>query len=260
MTYSLLWLQPVLRNAGLKVATVDGWETRGRGDMGQVEGVICHDTANASPGNMPTLRTLIEGRPDLAGPLAQLGLGRDGTFYVVAAGRCNHAGEGAWQGCTSGNTSFIGIEAENSGVGEPWPAVQLDAFRRGVAAILSKLQRGADACAGHKEYALPAGRKIDPSFDMTAFRQTVAGVMSGSFPVRPLIPSAEPSPPGHAPGRPTLRRGAVGDLVKLIQGKVGANPDGYFGPRTEALVREFQRSRDLVPDGIVGPATWEALS
>lgn len=260
MTYSLLWLQPVLRNAGLKVATVDGWETRGRGDMGQVEGVICHDTANASPGNMPTLRTLIEGRPDLAGPLAQLGLGRDGTFYVVAAGRCNHAGEGAWQGCTSGNTSFIGIEAENSGVGEPWPAVQLDAFRRGVAAILSKLQRGADACAGHKEYALPAGRKIDPSFDMTAFRQSVAGVMSGSFPVRPLIPSAEPSPPGHAPGRPTLRRGAVGDLVKLIQGKVGANPDGYFGPRTEALVREFQRSRDLVPDGIVGPATWEALS
>ena len=259
MTFSLLWLQPVLRNAGLKVAVVDGWETRGRGDMGQVEGVICHDTANPTPGNMPTLRTLIEGRPDLAGPLAQLGLGRDGTFYVVAAGRCNHAGEGIWQGCTTGNSSFIGIEAENSGVGEPWPDVQMDALRRGVSAILAKLQHSADACAGHKEYALPSGRKIDPSFDMVLFRRSIVGVMSGSFPVRPLIPAAEPTPPGHAPGRPTLRRGATGDLVKVIQAKVGASPDGYFGPHTEALVRAFQRSRGLVPDGIVGPASWQAL-
>lgn len=260
MTYSLLWLQPVLRHAGLKVATVDGWETRGRGDMGHVEGVMCHHTANPNPGNMPTLRTLIEGRTDLAGPLAQLGLGRDGTFYVVAAGRCNHAGAGVWQGCTTGNSSFIGIEAENSGVGEPWPSVQLDAYRRGVAAILAKLERGADACAGHKEYALPVGRKSDPSFDMATFRQSVAGVMSGSFAVRPLIPSTEPNQPGHALGRPTLRRGAVGELVKLIQGKVGASPDGYFGPHTEALVRAFQRTRSLVPDGIVGPLTWQALS
>lgn len=260
MTFSLLWLEPVLRNAGLKVATVDGWETRGRGDMGLLEGVMCHDTANAAPGNMPTLRTLIEGRPDLAGPLAQLGLGRDGTFYVVAAGRCNHAGEGMWQGCTTGNSSFIGIEAENSGVGEPWPDVQMDAYRRGVAAILAKLQRASDACAGHKEYALPAGRKVDPSFDMVVFRKSIAGVMSGSFPVRPLIPSSEPNQPGHAPGRPTLRRGATGDLVRVIQSKVGARLDGYFGPHTEALVREFQRSRGLVPDGIVGPATWQALS
>jgi len=259
MTFSLLWLPPVLRNAGLKVAIVDGWETRGRGEMGQVEGVICHDTANPHPGNMPTLQTLIAGRSDLPGPLAQLGLGRDGTYYVVAAGRCNHAGEGMWQGCTTGNSSFIGIEAENSGVGEPWPDVQMDAYRRGVAAILINLQRGADACAGHKEYALPAGRKVDPSFGMDAFRQSVAGIMGGSFPVRPLIPAAEPPKPDGAPGRPTLRRGATGDLVKIIQAKVGAVADGYFGANTEALVRVFQRSRGLVPDGIVGPATWESL-
>jgi len=29
---------------------------------------------------------------------------------------------------------------------------------------------------------------------------------------------------------------------------------------TEALVREFQRTHGLVPDGIVGPKTWEALA
>jgi hypothetical protein len=37
-------------------------------------------------------------RPDLSGPLAQLCLGRDGAFYIIAAGRAYHAGAGNWQG------------------------------------------------------------------------------------------------------------------------------------------------------------------
>ena len=41
---------------------------------------------------------------------------------------------------TSGNSSFIGIEAENTGLAnDPWPAVQIHAYRRGVAAILKKI-------------------------------------------------------------------------------------------------------------------------
>jgi hypothetical protein len=94
MIFSLTWLPGVLREAGVKVAPVDGWESRGRGEMGPIEGVICHHTAGPKSGNMPSLRTLIEGRSDLPGPLSQLGLGRDGTYYVIAAGRCNHAGAG----------------------------------------------------------------------------------------------------------------------------------------------------------------------
>ena len=94
MTYTLTWLTSVLRAAGLKVAEVDGWESRGIGDVQDVAGVICHHTAGPRQGNMPSLRTLVQGRPDLTGPLAQLGLGRDGTFYVIAAGRCHHAGKG----------------------------------------------------------------------------------------------------------------------------------------------------------------------
>ena len=92
MIYSLTWLPAVLKGAGLKVALVDGWESRGRGEVGPISGVICHHTAGSRVGNMPSLNTLIHGRSDLPGPLAQLGLGRDGTYYVIAAGRSNHAG------------------------------------------------------------------------------------------------------------------------------------------------------------------------
>ena len=48
----------------------------------------------------------------LPGPLAQLGLGRDGAYFVIAAGRAIHAGLGKFKGIVTGNSSFIGIEAE----------------------------------------------------------------------------------------------------------------------------------------------------
>jgi len=257
----LTWLFDVLKDAGLKVAEVPGWQSRG-GEVGLTVGVICHHTAGPTNGNMPSLNTLINGRPGLPGPLAQLGLGRDGTYFVIAAGKCNHAGKGLWQGVATGNTSFIGIEAENTGKpgDQPWPEVQMDAYRRGVAAILTRIGRGAQFCAGHKEYALPEGRKPDPSFDMPAFRLSVAAIMSGVAPPPILIPAAEPALTAGAPaGRPTLRRGATGELVKLIQTKVGVSPDGNFGPKTEAALRVFQRAQGLVPDGIVGPRTWASL-
>src|SRR5262245_11181893 len=167
MIYQLTWLAAVLRKAGLKVVEQPGWKERGVGNVGQIKGIICHHTAGAKTGNAPSLMVVQDGRSDLRGPLSQLVLGRDGTFFVVAAGSCNHAGAGNWNGITAGNSQMIGIEAENAGVSsDPWPAVQLDAYVRGCAAICRHLGLNAMAVAGHKEYALPKGRKPDPSFDM----------------------------------------------------------------------------------------------
>jgi N-acetylmuramoyl-L-alanine amidase len=137
MTFSLTWLPEILEDAGLKVAEQPGWRTRGRGDVGTISGVMCHHTAGPLTGVMPSLGIVTNGRSDLPGPLAQLCLGRDGTFFVVAAGRANHAGAGNWQGITTGNSSFIGIEAENTGEtsgpkADPWPEKQLDPMFKGV--------------------------------------------------------------------------------------------------------------------------------
>lgn len=260
MPFKLTWLPTVLKNAGLKVAEVPGWPNRGVADMPAAKGVMCHHTAGPAAGNMPSLNVLVNGRPDLPGPLSQLGLGRDGTYYVIAAGRANHAGVGQWEGITAGNTAFIGIEAENAGLPtDPWPAIQLEAYQRGSAAILKQLQQSAIMCCGHKEYALPKGRKPDPhSINMTVFRREVARWISGeNTPV--LIPGIDTM------DRPTLRRGAPNNpkfLVQTVQravGITGNKVDGVFGPMTEAAVRDFQRAHGLVPDGIVGPKTWKVL-
>lgn len=179
MAYSLTWLPEVLKNAGLNVNVVDGWENRGHGDIGKIYGVLCHHTNGAKTGNMPSLQVLVDGRPDLAGPLVQLGLGRDGTYYLVAAGKGWHAGAGEWKGLTDGNSHLIGIEAENVGDGtDPWPDVQMDAYRRGVAAILAHIGATSDWAIGHKEWA--PSRKDDPNFDMGKFRTDVAALMKGN--------------------------------------------------------------------------------
>lgn len=255
MVFALTWLATTLRAAGLNVVEQPGWESRGRSEMGAVKGVLCHHTGGALSGDHPSLNLVINGRPDLSGPLSHLVLGRSGTFFVVAAGRCNHAGAGVWQGVTTGNSSFIGIEAENAGTGaDPWPEVQIDAYARGVAAILERIGAQPIMCAGHKEYCTPRGRKIDPTFDMTAFRARVAHAMTNDD-----TTLGAPSVPATDPVHAMLRPGATGEDVKLLQSKIGVTADGHFGPATEAALIAFQNSKGITPDGIAGPQTWAKL-
>ena len=63
---------------------------------------------------------------------------------------------------------------------------------------------------------------------------------------------------------PTLRRGAKGETVELLQellnvAGIQVAIDGDFGVLTEEAVKKFQESNGLKPDGIVGPLTWEKL-
>jgi hypothetical protein len=192
MAYGLIWLPQVLRDAGLEVLEHAGWQNRGHGDMGNVQGVLCHHTCGPLHGDLPDENVLVDGRPDLGGPLCNLGLGRSGKFYMIAAGKGWHAGKGNWLGVTDGNSHLIGIEAENTGEtsgprAEPWAPAQMESYKRGCAAILKHIGAPSAMCAGHKEFALPKGRKDDPSFDMVAFRADVARMMANAAPAKSAI-------------------------------------------------------------------------
>ena len=82
-----------LRAKGLNVVEVNGWRTRGAEGFNP-RGSVDHHTAGPRKGNAPSLGVCINGRADLPGPLCNVLVGRDGTCYVVAAGRANHAGAG----------------------------------------------------------------------------------------------------------------------------------------------------------------------
>ncbi|MEP6827955.1 MAG: N-acetylmuramoyl-L-alanine amidase [Aestuariivirga sp.] len=176
LEYSLQWLPSVLRKAGLKVVEQPQWQTRGHGEIGPIKMIVCHHTADNARSNAPSLGEVTNGRSDLAGPLAQLVLGRDGTFFVICAGKAWHAGSGSWKGITAGNECAIGIEAENSGYtkgpnAEAWSEVQLTAYAKGCAALADYAKIKTNMVIGHKEWA--PKRKVDPTFDMNAFRTRV---------------------------------------------------------------------------------------
>lgn len=53
-----------------------------------------------------------------------------------------------------------------------------------------------------------------------------------------------------------LKKGDNNENVKLLQTKLGIEPIGNFGPKTEEAVKAFQTKHGLTADGIVGDGTW----
>ena len=244
------FLVDVLKDAGLKVKEERGWKSRGHGSMKGFHGILLHHTAGAKTGNFPSLNVVKNGRPGLGGPLANLGLARDGTWYAIASGKAWHAGRGSydWKNdnvkIKSGNDYLIGIEAENTGVSNdhPWPEEQVNSYVKGVAALLNHLNLESDRAIGHKEWT---SRKIDPSFDMDKFRHKLKAHMNGEdvgdyWP----IPST----------REIQKRLLVWDYDL---GPRGA--DNIYGPKTEVALKAFQRRFGFEETGMITSDVWEAL-
>lgn len=122
---------------------------------------------------------------------------------------------------------------------------------------------------GSQAYTVRSG---DTIFNLaTRFNTTVDAILRVNPGINPnnlqvgqviCIPSTTPPPSQQCP---TLSMGSRGPSVTELQRLLmahGFNPgpiDGIFGSQTHAAVVAFQRSRGLVPDGIVGVQTWTAL-
>lgn len=57
----------------------------------------------------------------------------------------------------------------------------------------------------------------------------------------------------------TIKKGSRGDDVKLIQRLLNLRDDGLFGSQTELFVKMWQKENGLVPDGVVGPRSWQKI-
>lgn len=174
-------LADAARGSGLKVIELPGWKTRSRPASAggfSPHGVLCHHTGGASDDRAYVDWMALTGRSDLPAPLCQLALDRQGTVYVLAAGRANHAGDAKSTGpmpAGDGNSLYIGIEALNTGT-EGWTATQYDAYARLCAALCKHYRWPADNVRAHRETSLTG--KWDPGgLDMPTFRDDIATLM-----------------------------------------------------------------------------------
>lgn len=103
-------------------------------------------------------------------------------------------------------------------------------------------------------------KQLGIGYTMAGFREDVKNAMGGEI----TITNTEVE---EDMGLPTLKQGANGDAVKVLQkllvasgydcGKAGI--DGDFGSGTLSAVKKFQSDNKLSPDGVVGEKTWAAL-
>lgn len=243
----------ILRNAGLTVVEVDGWKTRGRpASTGgfNPKGVLCHHTATGpSSKNDSVVKLLVNGRSDLPGPLCQFGLGRDGTVYLVASGRANHAGKAKQSTpmpAGDGNDLYYGIEAFNNGVGEKWSEKQMTAYALLCAVLCVKFTKnGYGTVRGHKETSVTG--KIDPTFSMPDFRKSVEAKIKSLTVVKPLPSLSGPKAPLPAPSK-------WGDFKHLDSSKF---MDYYYAiVHNKAVDVDAQNSKQ----GTAWGAHWQTLS
>jgi len=107
---------------------------------------------------------------------------------------------------------------------------------------------------------------LDPEFARLASDEGVLKTLRQPLLDQSGVIAPRPSQPGT--GELTFKRvlklgsrdGAGERVVADVQLFLGCRPDGAFGPTTDGLSREFQRSVGLTPDGVWGPKTYAAAN
>lgn len=101
----------------------------------------------------------------------------------------------------------------------------------------------------------------------TTDRRTLLVGAAGTSALAVFGAAAFASPAGAATStRPTLRLGYKGNWVLAAQRLMWGSGfwlgtlDGDFGPLMQQAVWAVQKNRGLARDGLVGPATWEAIA
>ncbi len=126
-----------------------------------IDTIVLHHTAsNDTAGDLATLTSAA------AEVSSHYLIGRDGTIYQLVPDELQswHAGESQLRGEPNVNPRSIGIEITNDGLGStPFTDAQYSALRALVPHLVAKYDIPIENIVGHKEVAIPAGRKSDPA-------------------------------------------------------------------------------------------------
>lgn len=176
------------------------------------------------------------------------------TQLVAEAMRAWHAGLACWAGESDINSASIGIEVHNAGheYGLPdFPDAQMAALEALCRDIIARHGIRPERVLAHSDVA--PTRKIDPGEKFPWARLARAGI--GHW--------VKPEPVVWAD--PGMARDAAGPLVAAVQTKLaaygyGIEATGGFDPRTELVVKAFQRHfRPERVDGRIDQSTITTL-
>lgn len=237
------WMADEYRKAGLKVVEVSGWKNRGRpastGNFDPRGAKTNHHTGTktSATNKAPTLRTVIEGRSDLPGPLAQKVIGYDGTVYVVAAGRCNHAGKVGKRGVTGmpygadGNALALGDEVDTNGT-QVLNKEQRAALAKVNAVDLMHFDRGTSYAHRHQDISGTGKWDIGSLTTAQVRSDAAAAIKALSTPPPPPVTThtrwaIHTTGVHSSPGGPKLRDIPAGYKFQVIDGS-GHGNDGWI--------------------------------
>lgn len=248
-----------LKAAGLVVRTIDNWQTRTRPSSTggfDPEGVLVHHTGSKQTNSdLEYAKWLfLVGRSDLPAPLCQVSISRNGTVYLGAAGRGNHAGKAKASGpirSGDGNELYIGIECMNDG-SEGWSKAQRDALVKTCAVLCEYLGVDGSHVRGHKETSVTG--KWDPGkLDMNDLRKDVSEKLKSDHAPR----YARPDNPKNR--KPTRYTGPVA-YHKRLPGYRASN--SYKGDNDAARrgFRAIDKDFHLSKDGEPMNTHWALLS
>ena len=178
-----------LRAAGITVREAGGWQSRGNGQTSAYEGGLVHHTATGYGIALPGTgvgNLLINGRPDLRGPLCNYAGNDDGSITVIAAHPANHAGASGGRSMgplpvtTLFNRRVLGLEIVYPGT-SPMRDAQFRSALVWSKAVADVVGRGdVERVRAHAETSITG--KWDPGFapnrtiDMAAFRNAARNV------------------------------------------------------------------------------------
>lgn len=233
----------ILRDAGINVITIPGYERRSRAtggfDLPGPFGMSVHHTAGSMNGIVAATYGALQ---HVSKPICNIEWDRQGNAYVAACGASNTVGAGGPLGRIKGpgnygNPTTFGNEIQNRGTGEPYPEPQQEAVVVGLSALYAvgheefgwEMDIPVDRLFAHFEWA--PTRKIDPAgpsrwwdpnerygkWRMVAFRSDVATRVEHILWVPPTTPT-EPTTPTDPvyPTSPTPPSGDIDMAMKLV--------------------------------------------